>query len=311
MNGTVTTGEQKGEKFISAVSGVIADEVRFNPYPGTFNLEGISQLETLQERMVKDISAGEGSCTGFSIWECTLAGVRAAILRPSVESYPTDKYELVAPVRLRTLLDVADGDVVEVTKSTDLAAPTGPDVYADGLDEFEAVVFDLDKTVVELDVDWSAVKRDLRNLLGEGIQETFNHGAISKVDTMAREADLYDEYLDLLAEHEQKGTAEARPLPLHETISDLECPVGVCTNNATSAAAEVLQRLDVHNDVDVIVGRESVDELKPHPKPLHRCFALLDVEPGNAVFIGDKIADREAAARAETSYFHPERIVRD
>jgi pyrophosphatase PpaX len=52
----------------------------------------------------------------------------------------------------------------------------------------------------------------------------------------------------------------------------------------------------------VLVGCEMCVNHKPHPEPVERALALLDVSPANAIFVGDSPHDVESgrAARVYT-----------
>lgn len=308
MQGTVTTGEEKAAGFIPVVADIIDDELGFEPFPGTFNLDGVGPLDGLPERRIEDPSLGMDNCVGMRLYPCSVGGVRGGVVRPIVEGYPETKTEIVAPVPLREVFDVQNGDRLTIADSADLAAPDGPPVETSGLDEFEAVVFDLDQTLVDLRVDWPAVKQELDALLGAYLTESIHEEMETDLAAVARDHGHWDEFVSLLARYEVEGANRAARLPLLDVLPDLTCPVGICTKNAQDAAETALDRFDVRDAVDVVCARETTREQKPHPEPLERCLSSLDARPGNAVFVGDERTDCETASRAGTSYFHPDRI---
>lgn len=308
MQGTVTTGENNAAAFVPVIADIVIEQLGFSPFAGTFNLDGVSDSDVLPEQHIDDPSLGMDNCQGVMLRPCAIVGVRGAVIRPIVEGYPETKTELIAPVRLRSLFDVADGSVLTITQADDLTAPDGPQVNAAALDEFSAVVFDLDQTLLTLDVEWMDVKSDLESLLGDHLSGPIEEGMDTDLQTIARKNDLWDSYMSLLADYEIEGARNADPLPLLEILPSLDCPVGVCTKNAATAAERALEQFGVGHAVDVIVARETMDEQKPHPKPLQHCVEALDCRPGETVFVGDDPTDREAASRAGTSYLHPNRF---
>ncbi|MFE0174328.1 HAD family hydrolase [Streptomyces sp. NPDC059002] len=82
------------------------------------------------------------------------------------------------------------------------------------------------------------------------------------------------------------------------------CRIAVVTNNSPRAVASYLHR---HGLTDAfgphIYGRtRESDRLKPDPDPLLRALRGLDAEPGDAVMIGDTVADLVAAREAKVRF---------
>jgi phosphoglycolate phosphatase len=121
----------------------------------------------------------------------------------------------------------------------------------------------------------------------------------------ARETGRYDDLDRLLTAHENRGAESAQERPLLASLDGLDYPVGICTANARSAAERALERHGVRDAVEVVVARNAVTEGKPHPRPLRRCLDALGAAPGNAVFVGDRRSDAEAAVAVGTSFLHP------
>lgn len=308
MKGTVTTGEGKAAKFVPLIADLVADELGFTPFAGTLNLVGISDRSALPKQTIDDTSLGLDNCRGVEFCPCSAAGVRGALIRPIVEGYPESKTELIAPVRLRTIFDLTDGDTLTLSNSAELGAPEAPTGRAAALDEFEAVVFDLDRTLVDLQVDWGAVKSELDSLLGDYLSEPIHEESDVDLQAIARTHGVGEAYQDLLATYETEGASRAERRELLEVLPKLDCPVGICTKNAEAAAELALEQFGVLENVDALVARETVAAQKPDPEPLQHCLKTLDVVPGDAVFIGDDPSDRRAASGAGTSYLHPNRL---
>ena len=309
MRGTVDTGKGVAAGLVDHLEARLVDMLGFRPYPGTMNLRDVPGLDDLPERRMGDVDIALENCDGIGLRPCSVGGVRAAIVRPIAPGYPNWKSELVAPVHLRTLFGLEDGDAVELARPDDLWGD-GPHALPGELDEFDAVVFDLDGTLVHLEVDWPAVRAAIRELFGSGIDPLAARRDRDDHDTLydlAREHGVYDDLLEVLAVYEQAGADDATPLPLLDYVGKLDCPVGVCTKNALSAAERALARFGV--SVDTIIARESVPEDKPHPRPLLACVDALGVGPGDTAFVGDDPTDAETAARAGSSFLRVDRLV--
>jgi len=167
-------------------------------------------------------------------------------------------------------------------------------------DEYEATVYDLDGTLVELDVDWGEVARSVAAVLsargvepgGRDLWELFE---------LARQAECFPSVDDRVAEFEREGARTSRRLPLATELPRSE-PVGVVSLNAESACRIALEVHGLDSAVGTVIGRDTVEEMKPHPLPLQRALDDLGVAPGRALFVGDSKSDAEAARRAGMNF---------
>lgn len=167
---------------------------------------------------------------------------------------------------------------------------------------FQAVVFDLDGTLVRLRVDWIEARRAMVAHLQEAT------GAPPADRTVwgllrATQGPLRAEMEAILTERELRGADGAERLPAAALLRNLtHRRRGVVTLNARAAAERALDRTGLGLYVEVLVAREDVARIKPDPTPLRRCLELLETEPSHAVFVGDRERDRETAERAGTAY---------
>ncbi|WP_135824355.1 HAD family hydrolase [Halorussus ruber] len=171
----------------------------------------------------------------------------------------------------------------------------------DDADELAAVVYDLDGTLVRLDVDWEELEARLEALLEREGVDTGPHSAWNLLDA-AEEAGVGDEADELIAEAERGGAADSWRLDLADALADHEVPVGVCSLNHESAVRIALDRHDLTEHVESVVGRGTVPERKPHPRALLAAIEELGVEPENVLFVGDSASDEETAERAGTKF---------
>lgn len=305
MQGRVVTGKGKAREFVPVIEDVIAATAGFEPYPGTLNLRDVSVSDDLPVDVIDEPSAAMGNCDGVRIHRCAIGGIRTAVLTPLVDDYPAEKTEVVAPIHLRSLFDLRDGDRLELSRPSDLWRLSGPSIVPSELSRFDAVVFDLDGTLVDLAVDWQLVRTELRNLFDE---DPFDTAVDVPLGTYARDRDRYDEFRSILESHETAGAADATARPLLSLLDELACPVGICTKNAEQAATVALDRFDALESIDALVARETTVEQKPNPAPLSACLDRLGVDAGNTVFIGDERDDCEAARRAGANFVHPDQL---
>jgi len=74
--------------------------------------------------------------------------------------------------------------------------------------------------------------------------------------------------------------------------------LGVCTNKAQHLAEAVLRHFGLRDCFDAVVGGDALDERKPAPRHLLETLRRMDVDPDDAIFVGDTPIDAECGRRA-------------
>jgi len=166
---------------------------------------------------------------------------------------------------------------------------------------YEAVVFDLDGTLVRLTVDWDAVATAVAETFADHGVDAAEHDLWSMLD-LADETDLREEVEAVIIDHELDGARRSERLPLADDIAGLDGPTAVCSLNGEEPARVALATHGLAGDVDVVVGRDSVSARKPDPEPLLVTLRRLGVDPGDALFVGDSERDAVSAERAGVAF---------
>ena len=177
----------------------------------------------------------------------------------------------------------------------------------DRYEGYDAVVFDLDGTVVHLDVDWARVDEETADILeSHGYQPTETAwGALDAADGDAAAA-----VTALLADHERRGAERSWRLPAADdlrALADAGRPTAVCSLNCEAAVRAALAEHGLTDAADAVVGRDTVGPRKPDPGPLLAALRRTDVPPERALFVGDSESDELTAARAgvDFAYVYP------
>lgn len=168
--------------------------------------------------------------------------------------------------------------------------------------EYDAIVYDLDGTLVDLVVDWGAVADEsAMRLESEGIDAdgTDLWGMLD----LAAANDARGAIERIVSEHECRGAERSTRLP---TASELprSVPVAVCSLNCERACRLALDSHDITDHVKIVVGRDTVSTRKPDPEPLLTAVRRLGGTPEKTLFVGDSQRDELTADRAGTAYRH-------
>lgn len=171
------------------------------------------------------------------------------------------------------------------------------------LEGVEAVVYDLDGTLVRLAVDWEAVAADVTDELAErGIDAT--DGDLWAMLDRAEDLGHRETVETVIADHECAGARTAERLAFADTLADAaaQVPVGVCSLNCERACRVALEAHDLADRIEYVVGRDSVATRKPDPEPLLATVRGLSATPERTLFVGDSERDKQAAERAGTRF---------
>jgi phosphoglycolate phosphatase len=184
------------------------------------------------------------------------------------------------------------------------------------MERIEALVFDFDGTLAELTLDFALMRRRVSALVQGLLEEEDlvcppDTPALEWLDQMA--GDLREEDPDLALEMASRGrlvitamemdaAREGRLFPFtRDLLDDLAArglKLGVVTRNCTAAVRAVFP--DLGRYCPVVLAREDVARVKPHPDHLMTALARLQTAPARALMIGDHPLDIETARRAGT-----------
>jgi len=184
------------------------------------------------------------------------------------------------------------------------------------LREIQAVLFDLDGTLFETDNRWAAMLADrLRPL--ERVCPFIHAERLARRIVMSLE--MPSNYVISLIEHlgidtnilgladrlrRSKGLATREEVDLVDGTEELlealwpRFRLAVVTTRARAQAYELLERAGLGRFFSVVVTRQDVLRMKPHPEPVLKAARQLGVPSTACVMVGDTPMDVKAARRA-------------
>ncbi|WP_101674264.1 HAD family hydrolase [Alloalcanivorax mobilis] len=158
------------------------------------------------------------------------------------------------------------------------------------MSRYDAVVFDLDGTLVDSNLDFAALRRELGFPEGEGVLEHL--ATLSDPRRIERSRTIIDR-------HEMQGAASATWIDgaqaLLERLHDHAVPTAILTRNSRAAVARTRATLGL--SVELILTREDC-AAKPDPDGLLRITRTLALVPSRTLYVGDFIYDLQAARNA-------------
>jgi len=179
----------------------------------------------------------------------------------------------------------------------------------------KAVIFDLDGTLKEFNLDTEACRTKIIKLL---TQQGFSRSLFSLNETAfdmlkkVKKSPITEEgknqftkikdlVFSVVEEFELEAARTAKIFEdIPETLNalrDMKLKIALCTISSEKATKYILKRFHLEQFFDAVVTRESVFEVKPHPTHLEAALDALKVRSQEAVLVGDSVKDVECAVQ--------------
>ncbi|MBC7255367.1 MAG: HAD family hydrolase [Chloroflexi bacterium] len=183
-------------------------------------------------------------------------------------------------------------------------------------DGVEAILFDLDGTLVETDNRWARILaerlRPMQRFLPRLNVEALARRIVMAIETPSNYAISTLEHLGLghlflgLADRirRSKGLATREASEPVEGSEELiqalkgRYKLAVVTTRARPEALALLGHLGLSAHFEALVTRQDVWRMKPHPEPVYKAARLLGVLPSRCLMVGDTRMDIRSARRA-------------
>ena len=181
----------------------------------------------------------------------------------------------------------------------------------------EAVIFDLDGTLANFNLDFKTLRAEVRSYLmrigvpasvlnvNESIFEMLkkteifvkNNGKPGK-PTIAFE-EVRSQVMAIAEKYEMEAASTTSLMPgANETLKELKrmmLKMGLCTASGEKSAKYILRRFKIEDFFQIVVARDKVKYVKPHTEQLEVALKGLGASPQTAVIVGDNVVDVQSA----------------
>jgi phosphoglycolate phosphatase len=176
----------------------------------------------------------------------------------------------------------------------------------------EAVLFDLDGTVVDSAPDLAGAVNDMRRARGladapyERLRAMVGSGARGLVGEAFGVVPGDSAFLELrdefLARYESRLTQQTRVFeqvaPLLDALDEKAVLWGIVTNKAMRYADPLARALGLFDRAAVVIAGDTTPHSKPHPEPLLEAARRLQIDPARCLYVGDDLRDVQAGRAA-------------
>jgi len=178
----------------------------------------------------------------------------------------------------------------------------------------EAVIFDLDGTIAHFNLDFKALRAEVRSyLIRTGVPTSVLNVNESIFEMLAKaeiffrngdkSAQMFEEVrsqtLAIAEKYEMEAASTTNLQPgAVETLKELKrmgLKLGLCTTSSEKAATYILQRFRIEDFFKVVVSRDRVKYVKPHTEQFEMALKGLRARAHATVIVGDSVVDMQSA----------------
>lgn len=175
------------------------------------------------------------------------------------------------------------------------------------LGSLKAVFFDLDGTLVKMNVDWEGMRGALKSLFGKyGVADIEFKPLVEDIETALQEIprkyqkEAGDSAWKIVERFEVRGAKDSSLLNgakgIVEYLKSKGFYVAIISRNSKKAVEYALNKHGIGN-VHVVLSREDTSFSKPHPQPIIYALQRLKIE--NGLMVGDHPFDIKSGRKAE------------
>lgn len=177
----------------------------------------------------------------------------------------------------------------------------------------KAVIFDLDGTIADFNLDYKAVRAEVRGfLIKKGLPASIlstNESIfemLKKVDIFLKNnktaktfQEIRDGVLTIAERHELEAAKDTSLLPgvteMLNTLRKANLKTALFTINSEKSTNYILKRFRIADFFDAVIPRDSVRYVKPNAEHLETALKVLTISPDEAIVVGDGSSDMRCA----------------
>ena len=175
----------------------------------------------------------------------------------------------------------------------------------------KAAIFDLDGTLIDFNLNYRAIRNDIREYLFHAnipfslisIKDSVFE-MLKKTEVFLRNSgnnfsksfdEIRNNVLSIAEKYELEAARETNLLPgvidTLQALKNMNLKIGLFTLNGDKSVNYVLNRFKLNHFFSVTVPRNRVNYVKPNPEHLETALKVLDVSPEETIVVGDNIVD--------------------
>jgi len=185
--------------------------------------------------------------------------------------------------------------------------------------QVEAVIFDLDGTLTSFNLDYKALRAEVKSHLNKRGVPNSVLTLKETIFEMLQKAEVFfknaTKTTEVFIEVQQEALAIAERFELEaasstnlmsgandglKALKQMNVKIGLCTINSQKATNKILQRFKIVSFFDAVIPREMVRFVKPNSEHYEKALEMLKINPEVTLIVGDSSSDMQSAKEAKT-----------
>lgn len=182
----------------------------------------------------------------------------------------------------------------------------------------KTVVFDLDGTIVNFNLDYKTLRADVRSFLinqgvpasvlslNNGIFEMLNKTEIFMKNNGKTEKAIEEikaEVSKITEKYELEAAKIVNLMPgtleVLNALKEMGLKIGLCTISGEKTVRYIFQKFRIEGFFDAVIPREKVNHTKPNSEHLEVTLKALEAKPEETIIVGDSVVDARCARELE------------
>jgi HAD superfamily hydrolase (TIGR01549 family) len=175
----------------------------------------------------------------------------------------------------------------------------------------EAVIFDLDGTLANFNLDFKTLRAEVRSYLirtgvpgsvlnvNESVFEMLKNAEIFHKKSSKNFEEIRSKILEIAEKFEMEAASttnlQSGAIETLKELTRMKMKIGLCTTSSEKAANYILQRFKINEFFKVVVARDKVKYVKPSTEQFELALKALDASPMETMIVGDSVVDMQSA----------------
>lgn len=180
---------------------------------------------------------------------------------------------------------------------------------------YQAVIFDFDYTLgdstggIELSINYALETMgypcqgtdEIKKTIGLSLKDTFEKLTLCKdAEAASRFSVLFHQKAEQVMVSNTVLYRDAKEIL--QCLKNKGCKTGIVTTKLHYRIEQILDKFEIRNLIDIIVGAEDVKVEKPSPEGLLWAIEHLNINKENVIYVGDSVVDARTAERAGADF---------